>query len=269
MRLKLSCDAKISSKFPYNYNYELQNIIYRLIDNSSPEFSSFLHSTGYVVDNRPFKLFTFSKLFFKNCYRNDSGFSNVSSFDLLFSTAIQESYEHLVLGIFSNQQFTFHFSNNHSVTATITSVESLPEPKFVSEMNFIVLSPVVISTNINQNGRLVQHFLDYMDPKERDRFKKNILQNLLRKYKLIHKKNYQGESYFDFNFNVDYILKHKGVIRKKIRFKKNPQSGFYSQIIGMEAPFTIKADPELIKIGYQCGFGEKNSAGFGMVEFVK
>jgi CRISPR-associated endoribonuclease Cas6 len=36
----------------------------------------------------------------------------------------------------------------------------------------------------------------------------------------------------------------------------------------MEAPFTITADPQLIQLGYECGFGENNSAGFGMVEVV-
>ncbi|MBN2244972.1 MAG: CRISPR-associated endoribonuclease Cas6, partial [Candidatus Aminicenantes bacterium] len=40
-------------------------------------------------------------------------------------------------------------------------------------------------------------------------------------------------------------------------------------IKAFEAPFIIRANPELIKIGYQCGFGEKNSAGFGCVEIIK
>ncbi|MCF7911364.1 MAG: hypothetical protein K9M99_02460 [Candidatus Cloacimonetes bacterium] len=32
--------------------------------------------------------------------------------------------------------------------------------------------------------------------------------------------------------------------------------------------FQIRADKELIKIGYTCGFGELNSAGFGMVKDI-
>ena len=45
--------------------------------------------------------------------------------------------------------------------------------------------------------------------------------------------------------------------------------GFRSQILtfllweGIPSPV---GNPELIQIGYECGFGDKNSAGFGMVE---
>jgi len=31
-------------------------------------------------------------------------------------------------------------------------------------------------------------------------------------------------------------------------------------------PFVVKGNKELIKFGYECGFGELNSAGFGMVK---
>jgi CRISPR-associated endoribonuclease Cas6 len=32
------------------------------------------------------------------------------------------------------------------------------------------------------------------------------------------------------------------------------------------APFTLKGDTELMKIGYEAGYGEKNSMGFGMAK---
>jgi CRISPR-associated endoribonuclease Cas6 len=38
------------------------------------------------------------------------------------------------------------------------------------------------------------------------------------------------------------------------------------EIIANEIPFTLSGNSELIKVGYECGFGEKNSTGFGMVE---
>lgn len=37
-------------------------------------------------------------------------------------------------------------------------------------------------------------------------------------------------------------------------------------VIGLQAPFTITGDQRLIKLGYECGFGEKNSMGFGMAD---
>ena len=38
------------------------------------------------------------------------------------------------------------------------------------------------------------------------------------------------------------------------------------KIRGIMCPFRVSGNPALIQIGYECGFGDKNSAGFGMVE---
>ena len=268
MRIKLMCVMDTPARIPYNYNYELQKIIYQLIENSSPEFSEFLHNIGFIDGNSHFKLFTFSKLFFSDGYQDSEGFGGTTSFHLLFSTPVQKSYEHLVLGIFAKQKFTLYFSKDHAVSVTIESVESLPEPDFEEGMRFVAVSPLVVSTIIEHNGKDVQHCLDYMNPLEREKFVANLKRNLLRKYRLINNKDFEGNPDFEFAFDVDYIMKRNGKIRKNIRFKKDEKSGKYSRIIGMEAPFTVKTDPELIKVGYQCGFGEKNSAGFGMGEAV-
>jgi CRISPR-associated endoribonuclease Cas6 len=59
------------------------------------------------------------------------------------------------------------------------------------------------------------------------------------------------------------MQKHRRVT-KKITINENGR--FPIDVIGIQAPFTIEGDPELIKVGYECGFGEKNSMGFGMAE---
>ncbi len=41
------------------------------------------------------------------------------------------------------------------------------------------------------------------------------------------------------------------------------------KIKAMEAPFFIEADSDLIRLGYECGWGEKNSAGFGCVDVLQ
>ncbi len=269
MRLKICCLLENKGFIPFNYNYELQSVIYRLIQNSSPEFSSFLHHQGFVDRNRPFKLFTFSKILCVDGITGRDGLQDVSSFNLLFSSPIKKSYEHLVLGIFLGKHSTLLFPGNRPLKFNVTSVESLPEPGYQSEMRFISLSPIAVSTMTKREDRTVQHYLDYMDPEECNKFKNNLFNNTLKKYRLVEGRGFKGSMDFEFQYDKNYILKRNGRIRKQIRFKKNETTGRYSYIIGMEAPFTIKADPELIKIGYQCGFGEKNSAGFGMAEVIK
>lgn len=39
-----------------------------------------------------------------------------------------------------------------------------------------------------------------------------------------------------------------------------------SKLVGYQYNFKIKADAELLRMGYYCGFGEKNSLGFGCCE---
>ena len=39
-----------------------------------------------------------------------------------------------------------------------------------------------------------------------------------------------------------------------------------TNIKAWQAPFTVTGDPTLIRLGWESGFGEANSKGFGMVE---
>jgi CRISPR-associated endoribonuclease Cas6 len=261
MRLKIGCETKNRVFIPYNYHYKLHAALYKIMQKSSIEFSKFLHDTGFIdpITNKPMKLFSFSKIFFNSAHRTKNGFENVRSFTFYFSTPIEPSLENLVLGIFSDQNLQLNFQGkNHNFE--ITKVESLPDPNYSSEMTFTCLSP--ITTTISTES-LKSHGLDYMKPEERQKFVQNIHQNLLKKYRIIHQKEFAGQNDFQFKFDPQYIIKRQGKISKLISFKQN------LKIKAMEAPFTIKADPALIKIGYDCGFGEKNSAGFGLVDLVK
>lgn len=38
------------------------------------------------------------------------------------------------------------------------------------------------------------------------------------------------------------------------------------KVRGWLAPFTVEGSPELIELGYEAGFGSRNSMGFGMAE---
>ncbi|MEA3392831.1 MAG: CRISPR-associated endoribonuclease Cas6 [Candidatus Marinimicrobia bacterium] len=205
-----------------------------------------------------FKLFTFSKLKFFPHNRTKYGFENVREIEFDFATPVKKSFEHLVLGIFSNSEIILNFKNINT-KFNIQNVETLKEPNISGKEKFICLSPICTSTVRIKNNKKEQHFLNYMDPKERTKFIQNIKNNLIEKYKTYYGKEYEGKTDFQFSFEPEYIVKKNGRISKLITFKND------IKIKAMEAPFTISANPKLIKIGYECGFGEKNSAGFGMV----
>jgi len=258
MRIKMIARTETPTFLPFNYQYQLQAAIYKLISQSSATYAEHLHDTGFVDEDKNLKLFTFSKLMLANKTFDKKGFRQVESFVLYFSTPIEKNLEHLVLGIFSNQILRLQFQQK-PIDFAIENVETLPEPKFADKMKASCLSPIVVSGKSEKYSG--KHYLNYTKPEERELFISQIKKNLLRKYKIIHQKELAEPIQFDFQFDLEYLIKKKGKISKNIRFKN-------TNIIGMEAPFTITAPSELIKIGYECGFGIENSAGFGMVELI-
>jgi len=257
MRIKIIAECPQETFIPYNYHYQMSAALYSLIEKSSPEYSEFLHNQGFFTDNRKFKLFTFSKLTFHPFKNNLTGFEKVKSISFQFSTPIEKSFEHLILGLFAENSINLG-RKEFQTEFHITHAETLPDPQFEKEMYFRCLSPIAASVRSDESHS-TKHYLDYMDPQERENYISAIFDNLKMKFKTIFDKDYTGNDGFSFSYDPLYIVKKSGKIRKMVRFGK-------SNIIGMEAPFKITADPELIKIGYDCGFGVNNSAGFGCVE---
>ena len=60
-------------------------------------------------------------------------------------------------------------------------------------------------------------------------------------------------------FDQRYIDKREGRVTRLVDYKG-------IKIRGVISPFHVIGTPELIRIGYECGFGDKNSAGFGMAD---
>ena len=276
MRLKITASSALSVRFPFNYQYQLSAAIYNLIAKSSDDYARFLHDKGFRLEKirersstnktsliKIFKLFTFSKLTFTPYRIGPKGFLDVRTIEFIFSTPVPESYKHAVLGIFSDNIIRLDLLGQN-LFFSVTNVESLPEPVFSGKHTFICLSPITVSTSrTTPNGKREQHFLDYLQPEERLKFEDNLQRNLIRKYQALTGKNLRFSKNFTFCFDLDYIVRRQGNISKLIHFKDD------IRIKAFEAPFTIKAKPELIQTGYTCGFGEKNSDGFGCVEVVK
>ncbi|WP_048202244.1 CRISPR-associated endoribonuclease Cas6 [Methanocaldococcus bathoardescens] len=84
------------------------------------------------------------------------------------------------------------------------------------------------------------------------KFYENLKNNLKKKYEAFYNEK------CDMNFEFE-ILKYKP---KRMRIKD-----IYCRC--SEMVFKVWGDYELIKFGYECGFGEKNSMGFGMVMNIK
>lgn len=258
MRLKIELHTNQTKKLPFNYHYQFSSAIYLLLKFGSPEFSDYLHNIGYKLNGKQYKLFTFSLKFEKyTTNQNEILLESPRLYLTISSPKIEEFIKNFVVGSFERTFFYISFGGDEH-KFLIKNMELLPEPEFSDEMSFILNSPIVLSTVKEYNGKLSPY---YLRPDEKDEINRILTNNLRNKFELINQKTSTGS--VEIEWDENYIKRHPR-ITKKITINENGR--FPVDVIGIQSPFTIKGDIGLIKTGYRCGFGEKNSMGFGMAE---
>ncbi len=264
MRISIKLKTIGSNYLPINYNYPLSSIIYRLLKFGSPEFSEYLHSIGFKTNGKSYKLFTFSLKFQYGNIIND--FFELSSPYLTLdvsSPLIDNFIKNVVIGSLKSGKIELFYKGNYT-QLSIEQMEEIPMPSLSGSLKFKLESPLVLSTVQTRNNKPTQHFFEYYeDINEINRVFNN---NLINKYELIYNKRYTGE-HLKFAWLNDYIqkrIKNQKSLKRLIKIEK-PNIPTIN-IIANNIPFMLEGNTELMKVGYDSGFGEKNSLGFGMVK---
>ena len=252
MRIKITCDIGEGICLPINYNYFLASAIYRFLRESDPEYADFLHQNGYEVENRRFKLFTFSQLMAKQREIRGEQIHFRSPLTWYVSSSQEPFLENFAATL---MQTGILQVERHRLR--VQDVEVLRQPRFGPQMTFRCLSPITMSTVRERDGKLAKHYCLPDDPQ----FSELVRQNLIRKYEAVYR-HPPEETSFAMTFDQAYIDKRKGRVTRLVDYKG-------IKIRGVVSPFHIIGAPALIRIGYECGFGDKNSAGFGMVEVAR
>lgn len=266
MRLRLTLvAAKREGSFTLNYAYYLSSAIYSWIEQSSPEYSAFLHQKGYSPEglHRRFKHFCFSQLVVPD-RRIDGGRLHFRSPEMIWYVGmpVDATVQHLVTGMFEKRGFFIEREDNRFL---IEQIEVLPEPEWKSSMTFRLLSPVTVSVPEQRNGRLVPRYLRVNDPLLSEALRTNIVN----KYRSLYGENGpEGAQPFQCAFDQHFIASRGGPERvsKLITIKEGRTDE--TKVRGFLCPVNIEGDIDLIKLAYDSGLGEKNSMGFGMIEAV-
>lgn len=95
-------------------------------------------------------------------------------------------------------------------------------------------------------------------PAEGEEFSEAIRRNLLRKYHRLHAAP-PADARFNLAFDPAYLARDRNSGTKLITYKN-------IQVRGALAPFTATGSVELMQVMLDCGAGEKNAGGFGMVD---
>lgn len=253
MRVKLTLAAlKRATLLPLNYQYAVASLIYATLGHASTEFAARLHDAGFQADGRKFKLFTFSRL---NTNRaritGDQLLLEDPVISLQISSPVGDFIEHLVGGLFQTEAFAIagaHFK--------LEEAESLPAPAFTNRMRFRALSPVTETTGDSQQQQQHPRFLSTEDD-----WSEIIRRNLLRKYQALH-----GDAPSDERLRWTWDQAYLDEAARRGRRASALIDIRGIKIRGWLAPFTIEGSTELIELGYEAGYGSRNSMGFGMAE---
>ena len=250
MRLQITmCAEHLPTGIPLNYNHSIASAIYQVLHTSSSDYSTNLHDRGFEFGGKRFKLFTFSQLrVSQRSVNNGELVIRSNPITLYVSSPKEEFSKHLIDGMLKRPEI--QFGDQH---LRIVEIRETPEPDFNATQHFVCLSPITVSTHTdNPNLNSLQYCRINGD------FYKKVVDNLKRKYTLLTGNEAESLN-LKLEFNQRYINERGGRISKLIDYKG-------TKIFGYLAPFRAIGSPELMRVGYQCGFGDGNSKGLGMVE---
>ena len=245
MRAKIFIRKVGRRPLPYDYQYFMAATLVHRQASENVEFSSPRHVRG------EFKYYTFSYIRYdalpegmmggtgRGGLQFETGHFILSSPDRAFTRSMARELENTP---------NFYLGG---VEMEVVKAEFLPDREFREKVAvFKMLSPLYIRTVQEQFGKLMEWELYPTDEK----FYENVHQKLLRRYTLYHGRE-QGEHDFSLRTLGRFKAKRHTINNRKRR----------SSIL----TFRMVAPPELLKFGYEAGFGEETSMGFGCAEVVE
>ncbi|MEO2151069.1 MAG: CRISPR-associated endoribonuclease Cas6 [Thermococcus sp.] len=242
MRLLIRLDhAENAFRVPYNHQYSLQGLIYKAILLGDPTVSRALEAKEIP------QLFTYSLFMAKErrIVKGSPFFIGYWHGEFTFSTPIEaighalaEGLEKLEVARLWGEKFY------------IDKVKELNEPESFTGKKYSTQSPIAVTVKRKVGGRERTYDLGPDD----EGYMNHINRNLLWKLELLGREPV-GDGQVEFE-----------ILRKRSkRFEVKP--GIFQR--AWHLVFKAYGDEELLRTGYQAGFGEKNTIGFGLVKYVK
>ncbi|HEX2865502.1 MAG TPA: CRISPR-associated endoribonuclease Cas6 [Ignavibacteriales bacterium] len=264
MRLILKLKAIKEKEFPYNYNALLSKEISSLLGFETREFKDFLQKKGFRAADKPFGLFTFNLHFENVFHKKDTLFLRSNNAHLSISFPLISDYiKNLIADKLQDKEFTVRKGASQT-TFLISKVETIQETVFRDDIIFVPKSPLILPGKKMIKNVLRTVYYTYRDDIHLS--SKLIKEDLCRKYEAIYNSQVTND-YIFFQWDRNYIFANEKTSKKlKPKFMLESNQKSFS-VLGNMVPFRVKGNPDLIKVGYQCGFGKLNYLGFGFSEF--
>ncbi len=220
---------------PYNYAYAIGSMFYQLLIDHNNEYKALHDSSG-------FKFFTFSRLEIPRRKPLRTGLMILSNdVYLWFSSVNRGVAKSFAECILANSRLEICNLTFRVVGISVPQEINLED----NRVTFSTMSPIILRTVNTVNGSAKTWDLSPDD----ERFGMYLSRNLRRKY----------SQYYGKDITEDV----KVVDISRVHSKRITLDGIYHRAHLMN--ITLEGPPELLEFAYDCGLGEKNSMGFGMV----
>lgn len=232
MKIKINLKSEQNIELPIQYNHIVQAFIYNNIDE---KIAKFLHDKGYVVNNRSFKLFNFSRIF--GNYKIDKDNKKIifeSPIEIIIKTPIEDFAKSLMNNIILNSNLKLG-DNKLNIENYEISSDIIEGSSGESTICIKTLSPITTYSTLKElDGTNYTYYFLPEDPK----FENLINNNLKKKAEILN-----------VNFNSGLkILNYRG--KKRIIIYKN------FVIKAFDGIFTISGNKELLNMVLSCRLGK-------------
>jgi len=255
MRFELCFDLIPAEKgvlLPLSYQYELSSWLYKVLNYGDPIFSEWLHFKGYISNDKPFKLFTFSNLKIPS-FKIDGDLININSKEvrLIISFLTDDAISPFITGLFKERHLILG-NKSHQVAFNVSQVIGQPKPEITETMRFQTISPLFVDEYNPSTGNT-----NHLSP-DASNYSTLIHNTLKEKYRAFYKWEPNPE------WPETKIIATNKPKSKLITIKSGTPE--MTKIKAYNFQFTVTGHPELITVGYYGGFGRLGSQGFGCVE---
>ncbi len=221
---------------PYNYAYSIGSLFYRLLIDYNNEYK-ILH------DSRGFKFFTFSRLEIPRRRPLKTGLMILSDEVYLWFSSVNTSVvRSLAECVLTDSDLKICDLTFRVIGISIPKKINLKDDR----VTFSTMSPIILRT-VNMIDGVAKTW--DVSPDD-ERFGALLSKNLRRKY----------SQYYGRDITEDVRI----IDISRVHSKRISLDGTYHRAHLMD--ITLEGPPELLEFAYDCGLGEKNSMGFGMVK---
>lgn len=246
MRVSIDFILNNQLELPIQYNHILHALILKSLDNK--QYQKFIHDTGYEVNKRKYKMYTFSKL--QGKFRLNKEKRTVTYFNkaTLLISSYDEKFTNFIINNIACKDTLEIKGQQAAVGAVETSFFNVQD----EELKVYTKSPITVYSTFEKDGKNKTY---YYSPYESE-FSELIRNNLIKKYKAYHGKEPENK-----NLSIELLNRRKPkesvVIYKGILVK------------GWNGEYIMRGSKELLNLAYNAGVGSKNSQGFGCIELIR